>query len=106
MTVSELSKNLPLSVLNQEEDRTVSGVFCSDLLSVVMAKAPEGSAWVTVIGNTNTIAVATLAEVACIVLAEGFSFDKNAINAAKGKVSLLTSNNPVYETAVSIGALL
>jgi hypothetical protein len=106
MTVHKLSGLLPLTAVNTEEDRAVAGVYCCDLLSVAMAKAPENSAWVTVIGNANTIAVATLADVSCIILAEGFSFDESAINAAKGKVTLLCSELPSYETAASIGALL
>ena len=106
MTVHKMSESLPLRVLNQEEDRIVRGVFCCDLLSVAMAKAPEDSAWVTVIGNANTVAVATLADVACIVLSEGYSFDEAAINAANGKIALLQSDKPTYETAVSIGEVL
>ena len=106
MTVGELSEKLPLTALNNEEDRPVRSVFCCDLLSVVMAKALEDSAWVTVIGNTNAVAVATLADVSCIIIAEGYNFDEIAINAAKGKIALLKSNLPIYETAVSIGELL
>ena len=106
MTVRELPEKLPLDLLEQEEDRAITGVFCCDLLSVAMAKAPEDSAWVTVIGNANTVAVATLADVACIVIAEGYSFDDSAVSAAKGKVALLRSDKPAYETAVSIGQLL
>jgi phosphoribosylformylglycinamidine (FGAM) synthase-like amidotransferase family enzyme len=106
MTVHQLCEELPFESINQEEDRAVKGVFCCDLLSVAMAKAPEDSAWVTVIGNANTVAVAALADVACIVLAEGFSYDDAAINAAKGKVALIKSGKPSYETAVSIGALV
>ena len=106
MTVNGLNGVLKFTMINKEDDRDVTGVFCCDLLSVAMAKAPEGAAWVTVIGNANAIAVATLADVACIVLAEGFSFDEAAINAAAGKISLLKSSRPVYETAVSIGNLL
>ena len=106
MTVDRLCEKLPLTAINQEEDRAVKGVFCCDLLSVAMARAPEDSAWVTVIGNANTVAVATLTDVACIILAEGFSFDAAAVNAAKGKIALLRSDKPVYETAVSIGDLL
>lgn len=87
-------------------DREVSGVFCCDLLSVAMARAPEGSAWVTVMTNANVVAVASLAEVACVVLAEGFDYDEAALNAAKGKVTLLRSSEPVYETAAKIGALI
>ena len=106
MTVGQICEELSLTAHNIEEERAVTGVFCCDLLSVAMAKAPEDSAWVTVIGNANTVAVATLTDVACIVLAEGFSFDAAAITAAKGRIALLKSDKPIYETAVSIGALL
>ena len=106
MTVDGLCNALSFEVVSQEEDREVNGVFCCDLLSVVMARAPENSVWVTVIGNVNTIAVASLTDVACIILAEGFFFDDAAISAAKGKVTLLRSGEPVYETAVSVGKLI
>ena len=106
MTVHELTEILPLTALNEEDNRTITAVFCCDLLSVAMARAPEDSAWVTVIGNINTIAVATLADVACIVLAEGYSFDEAAMNAARGKIALLRSEKPTFETAASIGELL
>jgi hypothetical protein len=71
-----------------------------------MARAPSASAWVTVIGNVNVVAVAALAEVSCIVIAEGYSFDPAAVEAAKGKITLLKSELPIYETAVRIGSLL
>ena len=106
MTVHEIGEKLPLTVVNTEEDRPVKGVFCCDLLSVAMARAPEDTAWVTVIGNANAVAVASLADVSCIVIAEGYSFDEAAVSAARGKVALLKSDRPVYETAASIGALL
>ena len=106
MTVYELCEKLPLTMIGQEDNCVVGCVFCCDLLSIAMSKAPESSAWVTVIGNANAVAVAALADVSCIVLAEGFSFDEAAISAAKGKVALLKSDKPIYETAVSIGALL
>ena len=106
MTVRELSEILSLTLLEPEEDRLVSRVFCCDLLSIAMAKAPEDCAWVTVIGNANAVAVASLTDAACIILAEGYSFDEAALTAAKGKIALLKSDKPVYETAASIGALL
>jgi len=106
MTVHELSEKLGLRALAPEENRDVTGVFCCDLLSVAMARAPEDSAWVTVIGNANAVAVAALTDVACIVIAEGYSFDEAAIAAAKGKVTLLQSEKPVYETAAAIASLL
>ena len=106
MTVEQLIDQAGLEPVHREPDRAVEHVFCCDLLSVAMARAPEGSAWVTVMGNRNVIAVASLADVACVVLAEGYQFDADAIEAAAGKVTLLRSAAPVYETAAAIGRLL
>ena len=73
MTVEELIKKELFKVVVEGDDlsREVTGIFCCDLLSIAMGRAPSDSAWVTVMGNVNTIAVATLADVACVVLAEG-----------------------------------
>ena len=63
----------------QDPDREVTKIFCCDLLSIAMSKAPAGCVWVTVMGNRNTLAVASLAEAACIVLAEGVSLDEGTL---------------------------
>ena len=65
MTVKELVDRQIFRVVNlgEELDREVTKVFCCDLLSIAMGKAPADGAWVTVMGNVNTIAVATLAEI-------------------------------------------
>ena len=52
-------------------DAQISGVYCCDLLSIVMGKAPAAAAWVTVMGNVNSVAVASLTEVGAIILADG-----------------------------------
>ena len=49
-------------------ERTVTGVFTGDLLSWAMGRAKEGDIWFTVMGNVNTVAVAALADCACVVL--------------------------------------
>jgi len=90
----------------EDDGKTAGAVFCGDLLSVVMSRCPENAAWVTVIGNKNAVAVAALTDAACVIIAEGFSFDEEAAAAARGKVTLLRSPLPVYETAAKIGSLL
>ena len=106
MTVHKLAVLPQLETAVLEEDRPVSGVFCCDMLSIAMGKAPADSAWVTVMGNRNVIAVATLADVSCVIIAEGYDFDEDALEAARGKVSLMKSQLPVFETASLIhGAL-
>ena len=70
MTVSQLDQ-LPgfIRLGGPDEDREIRKIYCCDLLSLVMARAPADCAWVTVMGNMNTVAVATLADAARIVLA-------------------------------------
>ena len=63
----------------------IAKVFCCDLLSIAMSKAPENGAWVTVMGNKNTLAVASLADVSCIILAEGITFSDEDLACAKRK---------------------
>ena len=106
MTDREAAQKLGMTVVHQEDDRELSGVFCCDLLSVAMARAKADGAWVTVIGNVNAVAVADLTDTACLILAEGYSFDDAAVKAASGKISLYQSKSPVFETALAINELL
>ena len=72
MTAKELSSALDLKVaVSGADDKQISSVYCCDLLSIVMGKAPADSAWVTVMGNMNSVAVASLAEIGAIILADG-----------------------------------
>ena len=106
MTVHEMAAACGLQVVHAEPDREYTGVYCCDLLSIAMAGAPMDSAWTTVMGNRNVVAVASLADVAVVILCAGQRYDEDAISAAQGTVTLLCSEEPVYETAVKIGALL
>jgi len=56
--------------------RTISGGYCGDLLSDVMANARENSVWLTVQAHQNIVAVAVLKEMACIIIACGNKPDK------------------------------
>ena len=105
MTIKDIAAQENITVSFLADDRPVERVFCCDLLSVAMARAPENSAWVTVMTNANVVAVASLADVSCVILAEGYDFDPAAVEAAKkGRITLLRSRLPVYETAAGVGA--
>lgn len=83
--------------------REISKVFCCDLLSIAMGKAPANSVWVTVMGNKNTLAVATLADVACIVLAEGIGMDEGTLEKAEEEgIAILATELPVFDIALEI----
>ena len=90
-------------VYEGKRERDLSKVFCCDLLSIAMSKAPADGVWVTVMGNRNTLAVATLADVACVVLAEGASFDEATIEQARTEgIAVLKTSGPVFDTALLI----
>ena len=52
MTVHEIARLPQLETVQLEEDRTADRVFCCDMLSIAMARAPEDSIWVTVSGDS------------------------------------------------------
>ena len=63
MTVKDISKIEGLRLAAEGNmELPVSRIFCCDLLSIAMGKAPAGCAWVTVMGNKNTVAVASLTD--------------------------------------------
>ena len=68
-----------------------------------MGKAPSDSVWVTVMGNKNTLAVASLADVACIVLAEGVALDEGTLKKAEEEgIAVLSTDLPVFDIALEI----
>ncbi|MGN0159240.1 MAG: hypothetical protein ACI39W_08915 [Brotaphodocola sp.] len=105
MTVQELIDSGKFEVVNigEDTDRQIEGPFCCDLLSIAMGRAPAGCAWVTVMGNMNTLAVATLADAACIVLAEGVLPDEVAVKKAKDQdITVLKTEEPIFDAALWI----
>ena len=109
MTVQELMEMELCGTVNPGDDveRQITGPFCCDLLSVAMSRAPEGCAWVTVMANINTLAVASLADAACVILAEDAALDDNSIAKAKQQgITVLATSMPVFEAALRIHGLL
>lgn len=81
--------------------------FCCDLLSIAMGRAPAHCAWVTVMANINTLAVASLTECTCIILAEGTEFDDTCIQKAISEnIPVFTTELPVFEAALAVWKLL
>ncbi len=107
MTGKALSDALDLSLLSGSGEAEITGIYCCDLLSLVMGRAPEGCLWITVMGNVNAVAVASLREIACILLAEGMKPDAQALSAARERgITILCAGDPVFELAMKAGTLL
>lgn len=108
MKVKELAQRLGCeTAVAGDPDREVTGGYCGDLLSWVMGRCAAGSAWITVMGNVNAVAVAVLAEASCMILAEGAALDAQARQRAEeNRVAVLTSSRGGYALAVALSRAL
>ncbi|PKM66309.1 MAG: hypothetical protein CVU95_11660 [Firmicutes bacterium HGW-Firmicutes-2] len=102
MTINDVQTILKATVVTQslyENNEVLSG-FVGDLLSVVMGKAKEQCAWITIQGHINIIAVGTLINVGCIIVTEGFKVDEDAIKKANEEdIVIMTTQLSSYEAA-------
>ena len=81
-------------------DKEVTGGYASDLLSCVMAKAQAGNVWVTLQGHPNIVAVASLHDLAGIIVTEGMSIDAATLEKAEEEgIPILLSSSSSYELA-------
>ncbi len=103
MKLEEICRTLSLSVRTAEGrlKREVTGGYASDLLSCVMAKAQAGNIWVTLQAHPNIVAVASLLNLAGIIITEGVEPDPATRTKAEEEgIPLLTTPWTTF-TAVS-----
>lgn len=108
MTVESLAKECSFkTICMPSPEREPDGAYIGDLLSWVMGKANPNNVWITIMSNINVIAVATLADVSCIVLAEGVTVNDDVISAAEAKgVNVLSSQLSAYEIAKQLQSVI
>lgn len=97
-------ENLPgFELVVHGESRPIQTVYCADLLSWAMSRAPEDSAWCTIMGNVNAVAVASLADVAVIVLCENAVLDADALEKAQQQnVNIVRTSMPAFFAGAAI----
>ncbi len=108
MTVAEFADALRLeTILLPDAQRSVTGGYTGDLLSWVMGRAQSGDCWITVMSNVNVAAVAQLADVACVVFAEGVQPDSATRSAAETHgINLLGSAESAFTLCAEAARLL
>ena len=102
MKISELIEKLDLKLLTEDgyEDREISGCYIGDLLSWVMSNAQSGNVWITIMNNLNITAVASLCDVACVILAENVNLPEEVLKKANSTgITVFTSEKSAYELA-------
>jgi predicted transcriptional regulator len=108
VTVQEIIQALSLEVLAAGSKclgRHVTRGYASDMLSCVMAGAQAGSIWVTMQGHPNVVAVASLLDVAAVVVTEHAPVDPATVQRAlEHEIALLTTPRDTFTTVAQLAS--
>ena len=105
MTLKEIVDGLGLKVAAGEAQlsRKVSGGYCGDLLSCVMARAAQGDIWVTVQAHPNVVAVAVLVGVSGVIVTEGGRLDAAMLARAEEEgIPILSSQRTSFDVVAGL----
>lgn len=109
MTINHIVDQFSLTSLGDEpsQDREISDVYVSDLLSDVMANCKEGSIWITLQTHINIVAVAAMKDVPAIIIVNGRRPDGETIAKANEEgVLLLGTTDHTFEIAGKLYTML
>jgi nucleoside permease NupC len=107
LKVHEIAAQLQLDVLSSANlFHPISGGYASDLLSCVMASAKAGNVWVTLQAHPNVVAVASLLDLAAVIITEGIVPDEETAHKAREEaVNVLTTRKDTYTVVSELAAL-
>jgi serine kinase of HPr protein (carbohydrate metabolism regulator) len=109
MMVFEIVKELNLKVFGGESglNREITGGYTSDLLSDVMGHADQGFVWITLQTHKNVMAVASLKELAAVILIKNFSPDPDMLAQANEEgIAVLGSEFQAFDMSGKLFNLL
>ena len=109
MTVKDIIEKMNLKVYSGENNlgNEIKGGYVSDLLSDVMGFSQEGHAWVTLQTHKNVIAIASLKELACVILVKGNEPDEDMLEQAKEEeIPVLGTTEQTFEVAGQLYMML
>ena len=102
INLSTIIEKIELNVITVQKDFSqilVKDGYTSDLLSCVMAGAPNSSVWVTLQAHNNIIAVASLLDLAAVIITEGALPDQATIDKANDEgITLLQTDLSSFST--------
>jgi len=109
MKVKDLVDQLDLKVCsgNAGLDREIVGGYTSDLLSDVMGNANENQVWLTLQTHKNIMAIASLKDLAAIILVKGYQPEEDtAIQSNEEGIPILSSKEESFELTGKIYELI
>jgi serine kinase of HPr protein (carbohydrate metabolism regulator) len=98
--LTELVNKLNLSVRSAKGnlEREITGGYASDLLSDVLANSEEGNIWITLQIHQNIIGVASIKDLAGIILVNSREPEPETIEKAEAeKIPVMVSELPTFE---------
>jgi len=98
--LTELIQKLNLDVRSAKDSlqREVTGGYASDLLSDVLAHSKEGNLWITLQIHQNIVAVASMKDLAGIVLVNGREPEQETIEKAEAEnIVIMVTEMPTFE---------
>ncbi len=109
MKVNELVNRLGLVIYGGKEgvNREVTGGYTSDLLSDVMGHAREGQIWVTLQTHKNVMAIASLKDLAAVILVKNNKPDADTLEQGNEEgVPILGTDKEAFEITGEIYGIL
>lgn len=109
MKVSDIIEKLNLKVIAGAEglQNEVTGGYTSDLLSDVMGNVDEGQVWITLQTHRNVMAVASLKEVAAVIIVKGLEAEESTVNQSNDEgIPLLSSDLETFELSGQLYKIL
>ncbi len=109
MKVSEIVEKLGLTVFSGKEglENEITGGYVSDLLSDVMGNAHQGNIWITLQVHQNVMAIASLKEMAAVILVNGLEPQENTIRHSNDEnIPVLGTDLPTFEIVGKLYQLL
>jgi len=100
MKLKEITEKLNLQVKTGADklDREVTGGYASDLLSDVLANAREGNIWVTLQIHQNIVAIASIKDLAGILIINSREpAEETVLKAEKEDIPILVSSLSAFE---------
>ena len=100
MKIRELIELTGAKVMTPDTDREteVTCGYTCDLLSWVMSHGKAGMAWITVQTHMNVIAVASLMEMAAVIIPEGIEMEESTLAKAREEgICVLQSEKTAFE---------
>lgn len=106
MTANELAAKTGWKVISGDGSAEVTSAYVCDLLSWVMAHAHEGAAWVTVQAHINVVAIASLLNLACVIIPENIDIPAGTLSVAREKgICMISAPCSSYGASVALCGL-